>query len=181
MGAAHVYGPQKGATVAIVEQMDAGLLNYSTIIKKQLKIDCANVPGSGAAGGLGYAFVALLNGKLEPGIAIILDTIDLENEIQKADYVITGEGKLDAQTAMGKAPAGVAKLAKKYGKKAIAFCGAATEDAAACHDAGIDAYFPILRNPMTIDEAMEKETAIRNLELTSEEVFRLIKAIDSLG
>ncbi|HKM20781.1 MAG TPA: glycerate kinase [Lachnospiraceae bacterium] len=178
MGAAHVYGPQKGATPQIVEQMDAGLKNYATVIKKQLDRDCAEVPGSGAAGGLGYAFVTFLNGKLEPGISIILDTVDLESEIKEADYVITGEGKLDAQTAMGKAPAGVAKLALKYGKKAIAFCGAATEDAAACHDAGIDAYFPILRNPMTIEEAMEKETAVRNIELTAEQVFRLIKAVN---
>lgn len=178
MGAAHVYGPQKGATMQIVEQMDAGLKNYANVIKGQLGIDNEGVPGSGAAGGLGYAFVTFLNGRAEPGITIILDTIDLETEIQKADYVITGEGKLDAQTAMGKAPAGVAKMAKKYGKKAIAFCGAATEDAAACHDTGIDAYFPILRSPMMIDEAMEKETAIRNLELTAEEVFRLIRAVD---
>ncbi|MDO5573825.1 MAG: glycerate kinase [bacterium] len=175
LGAAHVYGPQKGATPQMVEQLDAGLKNYADVIKKRLKLDNINVPGSGAAGGLGYAFVTFLQGKLEPGISIILDTIDLEKEIKETDLVITGEGRLDAQTAMGKAPIGVAKLAKQYGKKVIAFCGAATEDAAACNQAGIDAYFPILRSPMTVEEAMERDTAENNIMLTAEQVFRLIQ------
>ena len=175
LGAAHVYGPQKGATPQMVEQLDAGLRNYAEVIKKQLELDNINVPGSGAAGGLGYAFVTFLQGKLEPGISIILDTVDLEKEIKAADLVITGEGRLDAQTAMGKAPIGVAKLAKQYGKKVIAFCGAATEDAAACNQAGIDAYFPILRSPMTVEEAMERDTAENNIMLTAEQVFRLIQ------
>lgn len=175
MGAAHVYGPQKGATPQMVEQLDAGLQNYADVIKRQLKLDNINVPGSGAAGGLGYAFVTFLQGKLEPGISIILDTVDLEKEIKEADLIITGEGRLDAQTAMGKAPAGVAKLAKKYDKKVIAFCGAATEDAAECNKAGMDAYFPILRCPMTVEEAMQSDTAKHNIVLTAEQVFRLIR------
>ena len=155
--------------------MDAGLRNYANVIKKRLSLDNIDVPGSGAAGGLGYAFVTFLQGKLEPGISIILDTIDLEKEIKETDFVITGEGRLDAQTAMGKAPIGVAKLAKKYGKKVIAFCGSATEDAAACNQAGIDAYFPILRCPMTVEKAMEQDTARKNIMLTAEQVFRLIQ------
>ncbi len=175
LGAAHVYGPQKGATPQMVEQLDAGLRNYANVIKKRLSLDNIDVPGSGAAGGLGYAFVTFLQGKLEPGISIILDTIDLEKEIKETDFVITGEGRLDAQTAMGKAPIGVAKLAKKYGKKVIAFCGSATEDAAACNQAGIDAYFPILRCPMTVEKAMEQDTARKNIMLTAEQVFRLIQ------
>lgn len=175
LGAAHVHGPQKGATPQMVEQLDAGLRNYANVIKKRLSLDNIDVPGSGAAGGLGYAFVTFLQGKLEPGISIILDTIDLEKEIKETDFVITGEGRLDAQTAMGKAPIGVAKLAKKYGKKVIAFCGSATEDAAACNQAGIDAYFPILRCPMTVEKAMEQDTARKNIMLTAEQVFRLIQ------
>lgn len=177
LGAAHVYGPQKGATPQMVEQLDAGLKNYAEVIKRQLHLDNMDVPGSGAAGGLGYAFVTFLQGRLEPGISIILDTVDLEKEIQTADLIITGEGRLDAQTAMGKAPAGVAKLAKQYGKKVIAFCGAATADAAECNKVGMDAYFPILRCPMTIEEAMEPETAKQNITLTTEQVFRLIHAV----
>lgn len=179
LGAAYVYGPQKGATPQMVEQLDAGLKNYADVIKKQLKLDNMNVPGSGAAGGLGYAFVTFLNGKLEPGISIILDTVDLEKEIKAADLVITGEGRLDAQTAMGKAPVGVAKLAKQHGKKVVAFCGAATEDAAECNQAGMDAYFPILRAPMTVEEAMQKDTAKNNIILTVEQVFRLIRIFES--
>ncbi len=177
MGAAYVYGPQKGATPQMVEQLDAGLRNYADVIKRRLKLDNVNIPGSGAAGGLGYAFVTFLRGKLEPGISIILDTIDLEKEIRETDFIITGEGRLDAQTAMGKAPVGVAKLAKQYGKRVIAFCGAATEDAVKCNEAGMDAYFPILRQPMTIEEAMDRDIARTNIMMTAEQVFRLIRVM----
>ncbi|NLG04684.1 MAG: glycerate kinase [Clostridia bacterium] len=177
MGAAYVYGPQKGATKQIVEQLDQGLKRYADVVKSQLSLDHINTPGTGAAGGLGYAFVTFLNGTLEPGISIILDVVDLEKDILDADFVITGEGKLDAQTAMGKAPAGVAKLAKKHNKIVIAFCGAAAEDALECNKAGMDAYFPILRYPMSLEEAMDKEHARKNIKYTAEQVFRLIRAL----
>lgn len=177
LGAAHVYGPQKGATMQIVEQLDQGLERYAAVVKNQLALDHINTPGTGAAGGLGYAFVTFLNGTLEPGTSIILDVIDLENDMTDADFIITGEGKLDGQTAMGKAPAGVAKLAKKHNKIVIAFCGAAAEDALECNKAGMDAYFPILRYPMSLEEAMDKENATKNIKYTAEQVFRLIRAV----
>jgi glycerate kinase len=114
---------------------------------------------------------------LESGIRIILKEIMLEDDIRDADYVITGEGKLDFQTAMGKAPVGVAKLAKQYGKKVIAFAGGTTKDAVKCNNEGIDAYFSILQLPMTVEEAMEYETARMNLKSAAAQVFRLIKII----
>lgn len=178
-GASHVFGPQKGATPEIVEILDSGLKNYSEVVKKVLGKDTAAVPGTGAAGGLGYAFLTFLNATLESGISIILKEIKLEEDIRDADYVITGEGKLDFQTAMGKAPVGVAKLAKKYGKKVIAFAGGTTVDAVKCNEEGIDAYFGILQLPMTVEEAMEYDTARTNLFSAATQVFRLIKTIQN--
>ena len=176
-GAAYVYGPQKGATTEIVEQLDLGLINYAKVVKKDLGVDIAQIPGTGAAGGLGYAFLAFLNAKLESGIKIILDEIKLEEELIDADYVITGEGKLDFQTAMGKAPIGVAKLAKKYDKKVIAFAGCTTQDALKCNEEGIDAYFSIVNGAMSLNNAMDKQVARKNMIATTAQVFRLIKTI----
>lgn len=177
LGASPVFGPQKGATPEIVEILDKGLKNFAEVVKKVLGQDTASYPGTGAAGGLGFAFLTFLNGTLESGINIILEEIGLEEDILDADYVITGEGKLDFQTSMGKAPVGVAKLAKKYGKKVIAFAGGTTKDAAKCNEEGIHAYFSILQLPMTVEEAMEFNTARMNLFSAAAQVFRLIKAV----
>ncbi|MBP6868063.1 MAG: glycerate kinase [Bacteroidales bacterium] len=127
-GAAAVFGPQKGASPDDVLKLDRGLANLADVASKMASHhkgtrDNRDVPGAGAAGGLGYAFVQFLKGKLEPGAAMIMDAIGLEDAIRDADLVITGEGRMDEQTAMGKAPMGVARLAKKHGKKVIAFCG----------------------------------------------------------
>ncbi len=178
-GASYVFGPQKGATPEIVEYLDKGLGNLAEVVKKDLGKDTSNVPGTGAAGGLGYAFLTFLNGNLESGINIILKETRLEEEIRDADFVITGEGKLDFQTAMGKAPIGVAKLAKKHGKKVIAFAGGTTKDAAKCNEEGIDAYFSILQLPMSVEEAMEYDTARYNLRTSAAQVFRLIHSLQA--
>ena len=111
--------------------------------------------------------------ELKSGISIVLDAIGLEQELVDADIVITGEGRLDAQTAMGKAPVGVAHLAKKYNCKVVAFAGSVTDNAVKCNEKGIDAFFPIVRGVTTLDEAMDTETAKRNMTLTVEQVFRL--------
>ncbi len=177
MGAAYVFAPQKGATPETVDILDKGLRNYSDAVKKVTGKDTATYPGTGAAGGLGYAFLTFLNASLESGINIILDEIRLEEDIKDADIVITGEGKLDFQTAMGKAPIGVARLAKKYGKKVIAFGGGVTEDAYKCNEEGIDALFSILQLPITLEEAMEEKTARKNLIASSYQVFRLIRTL----
>ncbi|EGT4878848.1 glycerate kinase [Clostridioides difficile] len=176
-GAAYIYGSQKGATSEIIEELDNGLRNFSKVVKNYLSKDVANVEGAGAAGGLGFAFLAFLNSKLESGIKIILEEIKLEEELKDADFVITGEGRLDNQTAMGKAPIGVAKLAKKYGVKVIGLAGATTVDAVKCNEEGIDAYFSIVNRAMTIEEAMDKATASENMTATTTQIFNLITSI----
>ena len=176
-GAAYIYGPQKGATEEIVKELDKGLMNFAEVVKNDLGKDIANVAGVGAAGGLGFGFLAFLNSKLESGIKIILDEINLEDVVKDADIVITGEGRLDNQTAMGKAPIGVAKLAKKYGAKVIAIAGCTTKDAVKCNEEGIDAYFSIVNSSMTIEEAMDKENATNNMVSTTTQIFNLIKAV----
>ncbi|NMS90663.1 glycerate kinase [Clostridioides difficile] len=176
-GATYIYGPQKGATPEIIEELDSGLRNFSNIVKDDLGKEIANVEGVGAAGGLGFAFLAFLNSKLESGIKIILEEIKLEDELQDVDFVITGEGRLDNQTAMGKAPIGVAKLAKKYGVKVIGLAGATTEDAIKCNEEGIDAYFSIVNRAMTIEEAMDKKIASNNMTATTIQIFNLITSV----
>lgn len=173
-GATYIYGPQKGVTEELLTIIESGMINYADVTKKVLKKDLSNVAGTGAAGGLGFAFLSFLNAKLIPGIELVLDTINLEESIANADIVVTGEGRMDAQTAMGKAPIGVAKRAKKYNCKVIAFAGSVTQDATKCNEAGIDAFFPIVRGITTLEEAMENKTAKQNLTDTAEQVFRLL-------
>lgn len=176
-GAAYIYGPQKGATEEIVKELDKGLESFAEVVKKDLGKDIAHIEGAGAAGGVGFGFLGFLNSKLESGIKIILDEIKLEEVVKDADIVITGEGRLDNQTAMGKAPIGVAKLAKKHGAKVIAIAGCTTPDAVKCNEEGIDAYFSIVNKAMTIDEAMKKENATQNMIETTIQIFNLIKAV----
>lgn len=140
-------------------------------------METAVIEMAGAAGGMGFAFLAYLNGRLRSGIQIVLDSIRLADAVKDADYVIAGEGRLDAQTAMGKAPIGVAKLAKQYGAKVIALAGCTTADAAECNRQGIDAFFSIVDKAMPLEEAMNKETALRNMTNTAQQVFNLIRAV----
>ena len=143
-------------------------------LQKRSRAD-ALYPGTGAAGGLGFAFLGFTNAKLESGISIILRETRLEEYIRDADYVITGEGRLDEQTCMGKAPDGVAQLAKKYDLPVLAFSGCVTKDARYCNEHGIDAFFPILRTVVSLDEALDVTNAKANLSDTVEQVFRLIR------
>ena len=131
-------------------------------------------PGTGAAGGMGFAFLSFTNAVLESGIQIVLEETRLEDYVKDADIVITGEGCLDGQTVMGKAPIGVAKTAKKFGKPVVAFAGCVTPEAVACNEEGIDAFFPILRRVVTLSEAMDADNAQRNMADTVEQVFRLM-------
>ena len=174
LGCSAIYGPQKGATKEMVADMDGWLKNYSKIVKEKYPDADSEYPGTGAAGGLGYAFFNFTNSKLESGIKIVLDETKLEEYVKDADIVVTGEGRLDHQTVMGKAPVGVANIAKKYNKKVIAFSGSVTEDAGVCNEHGIDAFFPILRRIVTLEEAMPTDTAKQNLTDTAEQVFRLL-------
>ena len=174
-GAAHVYGKQKGATGDIIKILDDGMRNFSNVIEKIKKTDISNISGSGAAGGLGGAFTAFFNSELKPGIDIITEKIELENKINGSDYVITGEGRIDFQSAMGKTPSGVAKLAKKYGIPVIAIGGSVDDELGNIFDCGITAAFSIIDSPMTLGEAMNTKNAQRLVEKTAEQIFRLIK------
>ena len=156
------------------QQLDKDMEHFAKVTANTLGKDYRNTPGAGAAGGLGFAFLSYIGASLTPGIELILNAIRLEQELSTADVVVTGEGRLDFQTAMGKAPVGVAKLAKKYHAKVIAFAGSVTKDANACNKAGIDAFFPILRGVCTLDEAMEPAHARENMTAAAEQVFRLL-------
>ena len=173
-GCSMVYGPQKGADYEMIRKMDTYLERYATLAATVSAHADMNYPGAGAAGGMGFAFLSFLNAKLESGIQIILEETCAERYIKEADIVVTGEGRLDGQSAMGKAPVGVAKMAKKYGKKVIAFSGCVAEDASVCNQHGIDAFFPIIPGVMTLDEAMDCENAYKNLRNTAYQVFRLL-------
>ncbi|HBA69920.1 MAG TPA: glycerate kinase, partial [Lachnospiraceae bacterium] len=172
-GCSAVYGPQKGADAAMVEQMDGWMESYALLAKQKYAAADPRKEGTGAAGGLGFAFLTFLNGVLEPGIGIVLDETGMEQHIRNADMVITGEGRLDGQTAMGKAPAGVARLAKKYEKPVIALAGSLAKEASNCNREGIDAFFSILPGAVSLDEAMNPQNAKANLADTAEQVFRL--------
>lgn len=175
-GCSRIYGPQKGADEKMIADMDGWLSHYASLTRELLPGADADFPGVGAAGGLGFAFKYYLGASLGSGIGLVMDAIRLEEHIIDADIVITGEGRLDSQSAMGKAPVGVARLAKKHGKRVIAFAGAVSDGAEVCNKEGIDAFFPIVRRPCTLGEAMDKENAYKNLKNTAEQVFRLIKA-----
>lgn len=173
-GSTYVYGPQKGVTEDMKKTLDEAMAHFARVTSETLENDYMNIPGAGAAGGLGYAFLAYTGAALTPGIELILDAVGLEEELSGADVVVTGEGRLDFQTAMGKAPVGVARLAKKYNAKVIAFAGSVTKEATACNKEGIDAFFPILRGVCTLAEAMDPVAARNNMTATVEQVFRLL-------
>ena len=132
-GATYIYGPQKGVTENMQEELDADMAGYAAVTKACIGTDFAETEGAGAAGGLGFAFLSYLNANLQPGIELVLDAVDMEKSMEGADLVFTGEGRLDYQTAMGKAPVGIAKLAKKHGAKVIALAGAVIEGAEKCN------------------------------------------------
>ena len=173
-GSARVFAPQKGATPSQVEELDKLLGKYHEITQEIIQDADSNIEGAGAAGGLGYAFKNYLNAELKPGIEIILEMLGADYLIKNSDLIITGEGKMDFQTSMGKTPVGIAKLAKKYDKKVIAFCGVCDNDAVSVNERGIDAFFPILNNCMSTDEAMDKKVSEENLFRCVDQVMKLI-------
>lgn len=175
-GCSAVYGPQKGATPEMIKDMDLWLLNYARLTKGVLPEANENAEGTGAAGGLGFALMAYLGATLTSGVDLVIKETGLEDYVKDSDLVITGEGRLDGQSYMGKAPIGVAKLGKKYEKTVIAFSGCVTDDARVCNEHGIDAFFPILKAPCTLEDAMNVDNAYKNLRDTTEQALRLFKA-----
>lgn len=180
-GCSAVFGPQKGAAPDMIANMDLWMQRYAELSQAKYPHANPNAPGAGAAGGLGFAFLTFTKAVLESGISIVMTETKLEEQIARADLVITGEGRLDGQTVMGKAPIGVARLAKKHAKPVIAFSGCATPEARLCNDHGIDAFFPVLRQVATLSEAMEPKNAQQNTMDTAEQVFRLLKTSSQLG
>jgi len=171
-GAAKVYAPQKGATAEMVKELDAGLKHFARIIKRDVGADIETAPGSGAAGGLGAGLMAFLNGNLRPGIDIVIDSVKLAKRIKGCDIVITGEGRLDHQTAFGKTPHGVARVAKQAGLPVIAICGSIGKDPRIVHTIGIDAFFSALEEQVKEEDLPKRGPAM--LENCAEQVGRLL-------
>ncbi|WP_053365958.1 glycerate kinase family protein [Bacillus sp. FJAT-27245] len=171
-GASHVFGPQKGASPEMVDMLDQNLTNFANVIKKQLGHDVINIPGAGAAGGLGAGLIAFLNAGLKPGISLVIEYTGLEEKVKMADMVWTGEGSIDFQTRFGKTPYGVAALAKKWNKPVIAFAGKIGDGIEPLHEK-IDAIFGINEGVVPLEEALANGQ--RNLERTAENAARLLK------
>lgn len=168
LGASRVFGPQKGASEAMIAELDRHLTHYAAVIKKCLRIDVLNVPGSGAAGGMGAALMAFLGAELGSGIEIVTQALNLEEHIHDCTLVVTGEGRIDSQSIHGKVPVGVAKIAKKYHKPVIGIAGSLTADVGVVHQHGIDAVFSVLTQIGTLDEAFRG--AFDNIQRASRNV-----------
>ena len=171
-GAARVYGPQKGATPAMVRQLEAGLKRLAAVLERDFGVRVAELPGAGAAGGLGACLAALLGARLGPGADLVAQAIGLERQLAGCALVITGEGRLDGQTVFGKAPAGVAKVAQKLGIPVIALCGSLGPDAGRARALGIEAFFSALEEP--VPEAELSRRAPGMLERCAEQVGHLL-------
>ena len=152
-GASRIFGPQKGATEERIIELDRNLSHYADIIKKSLRVDVKDVPGSGAAGGMGAALMAFLGAELRSGIEIVTQALNLEEHIHDCTLVVTGEGRIDSQSIHGKVPVGVANVAKKYHKPVIGIGGSLTRDVEVVHQYGIDAVFSVLTTISTLEEA----------------------------
>ena len=171
-GASAIFGPQKGATPEQVAQLDAALANLADISADLLGKDTREVAGAGAAGGLGYALVQFLNARMAPGIDLVLEAVRFDEQLQGADLVITGEGRVDGQSLSGKTPVGVARWAKRHDLPVIAVCGSIGAGAEGVHSVGIDALFTVVPGVCSQDQAMAD--AASNLERTAAQIARTL-------
>jgi len=178
-GCSRVFAPQKGAAEEDIPLMDGWLGHYAETMKRTFPQADPNCEGAGAAGGMGFALMFALGAELRSGAELVMEAVAMEQAVQQADIVVTGEGCLDGQTAMGKAPAVMAALAKKYGKPVLAFGGAVGRGAELLREKGIDACFSIQTRPCTLAEAMNSRTAAENLSKTAEQVFCTVKIASS--
>ncbi|MHC1681579.1 MAG: glycerate kinase [Clostridiaceae bacterium] len=174
-GASNVFGPQKGATPEMIEFLDNNLRHYAEEIKKQSGKDVLNVPGAGAAGGLGAGLMAFLNGTLKKGIEMVINYAELEDKVKTADMVWTGEGSIDFQTQYGKTPLGVATVAKKFNKPVVALAGKVGEGIDVLYEGGIDSIFCIINGVTSLEEALARGQ--ENIEKTSENIIRLMNLV----
>ena len=172
-GASAVYGPQKGATPEMVAELDAALAHYAQIIEQDLELAVRDIPGAGAAGGLGAGLIAFLHATLRPGAQIVLEAVHLEEHMRTADLVITAEGQIDSQTAYGKSVGAVAGLAKRYGLPVLALAGSLGENYQVVYELGVDAVAGLPSSPMTLAYAMEN--AARLIREAAERACRLLQ------
>lgn len=172
-GASKIFGPQKGATPAMVAQLDGNLGHFARLIRRDLGVQVDAVPGSGAAGGMGAALLAFLGAKLRPGIEIVVEIVGLEAIVRDADLVITGEGRIDSQSIYGKTPIGVASVANQYGKPVIGIAGSLSDDVDIVHEYGIDAVFSLLNQVGTLEDALAHAGA--NLRAVSRNIAAVLK------
>lgn len=173
-GASRVYGPQKGATPPQIEALDAGLANLAAVIREDLGIDVLDLPGAGAAGGLGAGLHAFLGAALRRGVDVILDLVHLPEKLIGADLVLTGEGRIDAQTAFGKAPAGVGAAARAHGIPCLAIAGSVGDGIGELHALGITAVISACPGPIPLADAMA--TAAGSVAAASEQALRCFLA-----
>lgn len=169
-GATAVFGPQKGVKEHEVEEIDQLLAHFAQVTAKHLKEDLSEKVGAGAAGGLGFAILAYLQGAIEPGFQLLAKEKKLAEKVAQADLLITGEGRLDAQSVMGKVPSSLAKIAQD--KPLIVLAGSVSNDAGQCNEHGIDAFFPIIRQIASEEETLKKETTMESIRQTAEQLFR---------
>lgn len=173
-GAAKVYAKQKGASDEEIEILDKGLKNFSLIIKNKLGKDISHIKGSGAAGGLGGGFYAFLDGKLLPGIDVIFEKLGIEEILSDTVYIVTGEGKIDSQSVMGKVLSGIGKLGKKYNIPVIGICGTLEDGIEELHKIGFTSLFSVINKPMSLEMAMDKNVTKKLIEENIIEIFRLL-------
>lgn len=172
-GASAIFGPQKGATPEMVQQLDANLSHYADMIRKEIGTDIEQIAGAGAAGGLGGGLMAFLSAELKSGVDIVLEATKLEDQLKDADFVITGEGKIDGQTVFGKTPIGVAKTAKKHSIPVIAIAGSLGSDSHKVHEHGIDAVFSIVPGIVPLSDAFKNASV--NVERLAVNLASVIK------
>lgn len=170
-GAARVFGPQKGANAETVSELDAALAHWACVAQEQLGVCVRDVPGAGAAGGLAAGLMAFAGAKLESGVELVAQACRLEERMAGADLVITGEGRLDGQSAGGKTPVGVARIAKRTNLPVVALAGTLGDGYRALYAEGIDAMFSICRGPVSLEEAMARTTEL--LSDAAEAIARL--------
>ena len=172
-GASAIFGPQKGATPELVQQLDRALAHYAEIIHRDLDIDVLHIPGGGAAGGMGAALHAFCQAELRRGIEIVTEALGLAEQVKDATLVITGEGRIDSQTINGKVPIGVAKVAKRFNKPVIGIAGSLTADVGVVHQHGVDAVFSVLYSICSLEEALGN--AGQNVRMTARNIAASLK------
>lgn len=170
-GATRIYAPQKGADGAMVEELERGMANYAERVQETINEDFSNTPGAGAAGGLGYALLSFMGATIRPGIDIVIEATGLKELAKDCDLIVTGEGRLDRQTTMGKAPGGILRIAREMGKRVVAV-GGTIDHCKELDSSDFDALYATMPEGMSLDRAMQSEVAKENLRRTAQQIAK---------